>query len=268
MLRKVLMVFQFAIALLLIIGTVTIYKQLRYMQNESLGMNLDQTLVVKKPFTNQSERAGNQAAFINGVKQLSGIDMVSASSEIPGQEISYMRWIALGTLRDSKALSAKLISVDEYFTDLFEIDVLYGRSFKPEFVDTAAVVLNLSAAKELFGQDADFGSWINQTIYYELAPVKLVGIINGVDEIADLKNLNVLPVPATDFLQVALEFDNTKDVRIQLFNNLGQEVVNEVHNNVLNGVFDIEVANLQSGMYQLRILADGEIATRSVVVQK
>ena len=116
------------------------------------------------------------------------------------------------------------------------------------------------------GEIGEGGSTFQSDI--ALDNIELVGIINGVDEIADLKNLNVLPVPATDFLQVELEFDNTKDVRIQLFNNLGQEVVNEVHNNVLNGVFDIEVANLQSGMYQLRILADGEIATRSVVVQK
>lgn len=98
--------------------------------------------------------------------------------------------------------------------------------------------------------------------------IEIVGILNGVDEIADLKDLNVLPVPATDFLQVEMAFDKAKDIRIQLFNNLGQEVVNQVHDRVQEGVFDIEVAGLQSGMYQLRILADGEMATRTVVVQK
>lgn len=182
MLRRVLTVFQFSIALILIIGTLTVFGQLKYMQNQSLGMNIDQTLVVRKPFLNTDGRVGSETAFTNTARQLSGVKSLSATSEIPGYEITRMRWVALGTTEESQALYAKDIAVDEYFTDLYDIEVLHGRSFEPQFTDTAAVVLNLSAAKQLFGNETDVSDWVNETIYYELEPVTLVGIIDDISQ--------------------------------------------------------------------------------------
>ena len=181
LLRRVLTAFQFAIALILIIGTMSVYSQLRFMENTSLGMDIEQTLIVKKPFTNNESRASSEAAFMNGVRQISGVSSISASSEIPGYEISRMRWIALGTSEESHALYAKDIAIDENYIDLYDIDVIHGRTFSNDFPDTAAVILNESAAKELLGSE-DQASWINKTIYYELAPYRLVGIIKDVSQ--------------------------------------------------------------------------------------
>jgi putative ABC transport system permease protein len=182
MLRKVLTVFQFSIALILIIGTMTVYGQLRFMQSQSLGMDIDQTLVVRKPFTGSINRATSEAAFINGARQLGAVQGVSATSEIPGYEITRMRWIALGPGENDQSLYAKDIAVDEYFTDLYDIDILYGRSFNPDFVDTTSVVLNLSAARGLLGAQADLSDWVNKTIYYETEPFTLVGIIDDISQ--------------------------------------------------------------------------------------
>ena len=49
LLRKSLVVFQFAASLFLLIGTVTVYRQIQYMRKQSLGINIDQTLVVTPP---------------------------------------------------------------------------------------------------------------------------------------------------------------------------------------------------------------------------
>ena len=49
LLRKSLVVFQFAASLFLLIGTVIVYQQIQYMRNQSLGINIDQTLVVTGP---------------------------------------------------------------------------------------------------------------------------------------------------------------------------------------------------------------------------
>ena len=49
LLRKSLVVFQFAASLFLLIGTVTVYQQIQYMRNQSLGINLDQTLIIPPP---------------------------------------------------------------------------------------------------------------------------------------------------------------------------------------------------------------------------
>lgn len=182
LLRRVLTVFQFSIALILIIGTMTVYGQLQFMQNQSLGMNIDQTLIVRKPFTGTANRASSEAAFVNGARQLSGVQQLSATSEIPGYEITRMRWIALGPGEEDIALYAKDIAIDEHFADLYDIEVLHGRSFSPDFVDTAGVVLNHSAARQLFGAEADLTDWVNKTIYYETEPYTLVGIIDDISQ--------------------------------------------------------------------------------------
>ena len=45
-LRSVLVVFQFAISIILIVGTIVVYKQLNYIQTKNLGYNKDQVLVI------------------------------------------------------------------------------------------------------------------------------------------------------------------------------------------------------------------------------
>lgn len=180
-LRRALTVFQYTIAVVLILGTIAVKQQLSYMQNESSGMDIDRTLIVKKPFVDIESRETSKSAFINRVNQLSEVKMVSASSEIPGYEISRMRWIALGPGSEDKALYAKDISIDESFIDLYDIQILYGRSFSKGFSDSASVVLSLSAAQELLGVE-DLGDWINKTIYYETLPYRLIGIVNDVSQ--------------------------------------------------------------------------------------
>lgn len=185
-LRRVLTVFQYTVAVVLILGTVAVKQQLLFIQDESLGMDIDRTLVVKKPFMESERRASSKSAFVNGVSQMSEVSAVSASSEIPGYEISRMRWIALGPGADDKALYAKDIAIDESFADLYGIEVLYGRSFSEDFVDTASVVLSLTTAEELLGEE-NLQDWIGKTIFYETLPYRLIGILDDISQ-ESLKN--------------------------------------------------------------------------------
>ncbi len=181
LLRQVLTVFQYTIAVVLILGTIAVKQQLSFMQNQSLGMDIDRTLVVKKPFMETESRASSKALFMNSIRQMSEVKAISASSEIPGYEISRMRWIALGPGEDDKALYAKDIAIDEAFIDLYGIEVLYGRGFSKEFKDSASVVLSLSTAEELLGPE-NLSDWIGKTIYYETAPYRLIGILADISQ--------------------------------------------------------------------------------------
>jgi len=180
-LRRGLTLFQYVIAVVLILGTVVVKAQLEFIQNESLGMNIDRTLVVKKPFVSEESRASSKSAFMNSVRQMSDVTAVSASSEIPGYEISYMRWVALGPGSEDKALYAKEVAIDESFIGLYEIEILYGRNFSKEFADSNSLILSLSAAQDLLGMK-NLDQWINQTIYYETAPYRLVGIVDDISQ--------------------------------------------------------------------------------------
>ncbi|MCO6357554.1 ABC transporter permease [Roseivirga pacifica] len=181
LLRKSLTVFQYVVAVVLILGTLAVKQQMGFIQNQSPGMNIDQTLVVKKPFIEADKRSTAKPAFLNQVNQLSNVAAIAASSEIPGYEISRMRWIALGPGEDDKALYAKDIAIDEVFIDLYDIEVLYGRSFSKDFKDDESVVLSLSAAEQLLGKE-DLASWIDKTVYYETAPYKLIGIVEDISQ--------------------------------------------------------------------------------------
>src|SRR6202034_1946187 len=72
MLRNFLVVFQFSISIFLIIGTLVIYNQLKYIQHKDLGYNRNQVLIVKNTF----EMNGNNTAkvFKQEVKQLPGVE--------------------------------------------------------------------------------------------------------------------------------------------------------------------------------------------------
>ena len=180
LLRKVLTTFQYSIAALLLFGTVGISKQLSFMQNANLGMNIEQTLIVKKPFIEEEERLTAKSSFINRVNALSSVQAVSASSEIPGQAISYARWVRLGTELGVKSTYGRALAIDSAFIDLYDIEVLHGRSFSSKFKDDKSIILSLSTAEDLL--ETDLESWIGRTIYYMMEPYELVGIVNDINQ--------------------------------------------------------------------------------------
>ncbi len=208
-LRKGLTVFQFVVALILIIGTVSVFQQLNYLQNQSLGMDIEQTLVIKKPFMDSANRAGSHDSFLNQVNQISGVNGITASSEVPGNVITRMRAVSLGPEDNSHYLYAKDIDIDESFLDIYDVELLYGTSFDGSN-QTNCFMLNLSAAEYLFGTD-DLASKINQTYYYLDRPQRLIGIMADYNQ----ESLKVSSEPhiyssfgRTRFFSIKLQGDN------------------------------------------------------------
>ncbi len=79
-LRSVLVVFQFATSIILIVGTLVIYKQLNYIQSKDLGYNKDQVLVIENTYV-----LGDQAkAFKNSVLQMNGVCVRNAEQFFTG----------------------------------------------------------------------------------------------------------------------------------------------------------------------------------------
>ena len=68
-LRSILVVFQFATSIILVIGTVVVYKQLHYIQTKDLGYNKDQVLVINHTYALKN----NTGAFKNSILQMPGV---------------------------------------------------------------------------------------------------------------------------------------------------------------------------------------------------
>ncbi|MEM7110297.1 MAG: ABC transporter permease, partial [Bacteroidota bacterium] len=88
--RKILVVFQFTVSLVLIAGTVIVYKQLHYMQNADLGISIDKVIHIVRPDSNAETEEEHEAfmsrfdAFKDRLRSHSAIVAVGGTSNLPG----------------------------------------------------------------------------------------------------------------------------------------------------------------------------------------
>ena len=147
MLRSFLVVFQFTISIFLIIGTLVIYNQLKYIQSKDLGYNRDHVLVVQNLW-----RIGNNAKiFKHEIKELSGVQNATLTGALPtanyGNSNSYFKDPVLD---QKKAMLSQEWSVDEDYINTLKIKMSAGRNFSKDMAtDTAAVIINEAAVKML-----------------------------------------------------------------------------------------------------------------------
>ncbi len=149
--RKVMVIFQFTISIILIIGTLIVSKQLRFMQNRDLGIQIEQTLSVRIP-GNHAYSFDRVERFKRDLLVLPHINAVTASSSVPGKEYSNassgIRPLASNP-EDGKRCF--FISVDYDYFAFYGNEFVAGREFAKDFAtDLKAVILNEEAVK-LFG---------------------------------------------------------------------------------------------------------------------
>ncbi|RRA99777.1 ABC transporter permease [Larkinella rosea] len=166
-LRKSLVVFQFAASLFLLVGTLAVFRQIQFMRGQSLGLDIDQTLVVNPPIIRTDSTFMRQMlAFKDELLRQPSIRSISASSVVPGQASD---WNA-GTIRmkgadPSKGTQYRVIAVDYDFLKTFNLKLVAGRDFSKEYgLEKKAVIFNKMAIKQLgfnnpaeaIGKEIDF----------------------------------------------------------------------------------------------------------------
>ena len=146
--RKVLVVTQFSISIILIITTAVVFQQLHYMQQKSLGFDREHLVIINHP-----GGAGNQfQTFRNELLTNSSIKDVSRSSRIPsGRLLDNMGASTLsGDSLKPTTTDIKFVAVDETFIPTFGMKMAAGRNFSKEFgTDTASFIVNEMTAKAL-----------------------------------------------------------------------------------------------------------------------
>ena len=156
MLRSFLVVFQFAISIFLIIGTLVIYNQLKYIQSKDLGYNRNHILIVWGPLGESAK------AIKNEVKHLSGVENATLSLCLPtvnyGNTTSYFKEPMVD---QKKAMLTQVWTVDEDYINTLGMKMIAGRNFSKDiYSDSTAIIINESAAKLLNLADP-----LNQFLY-------------------------------------------------------------------------------------------------------
>ena len=145
LLRKGLVIFQFTISIVLIIGTVIVYTQLNYMRSQDLGFSKDQTIVID---TNADK---NKDAFKESLSSVPGVLSTTFSSTIPGGGTNTAYSKVQNKTGDMQTASLDIYFVDFDYISQYKMKVIAGRGFSKEYgTDTTqAMVINESTAKLL-----------------------------------------------------------------------------------------------------------------------
>ncbi len=149
--RKSLVVFQFAASLFLLIGSLVVYQQIQYMRNQPLGMDMDQTLVLRPPIVSDSTFVRKKEAFKQALLQYPNIKNVAVSSLVPGEgEGNNAGGIRLVEQDESQQKQYRFLRVDYDFVPLYNIKMIAGRAFSKDFgADRQAVIFNRTGITQL-----------------------------------------------------------------------------------------------------------------------
>ena len=175
-LRIVLVSFQFAVSIILIIGTFSVSRQLNYIRSKNLGYDKDHVISIRmrNPETQKKFEAIKEA-----VRRYPSVLNVSASTSTPLGFNDFSVHHAEGKPEDeSIMLFANMI--DEDFIDAYKIDIVQGRNFSKEFPTDLgnAILINEAAVRKLGWQDKAVGKHIDRfATMTKRIPHKIVGIV-------------------------------------------------------------------------------------------
>jgi putative ABC transport system permease protein len=142
--RRSLVVFQFALSILLIIAIIVIYSQLNYIKNKDLGFDKSQQIGF---VFHTNEAIDKIPDFINDLRSLPEVRSVSRTDNFPGQQVLYDLHLFLPGGDIAGATDASFIAADEHFLKTTGIRLAAGRDFRP--FDSGKIIINETFAKSL-----------------------------------------------------------------------------------------------------------------------
>ncbi|MEP6846070.1 MAG: FtsX-like permease family protein [Panacibacter sp.] len=169
--RKILVVTQFSISIILIITTAIVFQQLNYMQQKPLGFDKEHVAIIPYNYALNDKFD----AFRNELLANSNFKDVSRTSRIPtGRLLDAMgaSTMSSDTMQPIKT-DIKLVSVDYHFIPTYNIAMAAGRNFSKEYsTDTSNFILNETAvnaigwknAEAAIGKDFKYGNYQGHVI--------------------------------------------------------------------------------------------------------
>ena len=141
--RNGLVIFQFWISIMLMIGTMVIQNQMKFISEKSLGFDREQVLVVEKGFNLDPQR---MTTLIEEIKRLSEVESAAGSFAIPSHEGDFFG-IQFQPEGSSEILTTKTMIIADGLGETLGMELLEGRWFSKETKDSLSIMLNESAVK-------------------------------------------------------------------------------------------------------------------------
>ncbi len=147
-LRSTLVVFQFSISIVLLVGTAVVFKQLDFIQNQDLGFEKDHVVVVPIETNNGLQTFDT---FRNQLLTYSGIVDVASGGMVPGPDHVHNSTGFRGEgMRDEDFFIAALGEVSDDYIETLGLRIVAGRDFDVDFPsDSSGFVINEAAAAQM-----------------------------------------------------------------------------------------------------------------------
>jgi putative ABC transport system permease protein len=171
LLRNGLVVFQFTTSIMLIIGTLVIYKQTHFILNQDVGFNKDQVMLIQGTNT-----LGNEIkSFKNELLKLPQVKSVSIGDYLPvnGTKRNGNTFYNEGKTKEEQGVDTQFWIVDNDYTKTMGMKIVAGRNFSPDIpTDSQGVVINQTLANKLNLKDP-----INKKISNGPGNFTIIGVV-------------------------------------------------------------------------------------------
>ena len=173
--RKVLVVVQFSISIILIVATTVVFQQLRFIQTASLGFNKEHILIV--PYSGTLTK--QYESFRQELLKNPAVRSVGRSSRIPSGRLldDQGAQVIEGGKSVATKIELKYITTDHEFMSTYGMKLAAGRNFSRDFIsDTANYIINETAVQQLGWKTAQ--NAIGKDLTYGGTKGKIIGVVH------------------------------------------------------------------------------------------
>ena len=173
-LRRILVVFQFTVSILLITGTMVMFRQIKYMLDKDLGFKKEQLLVISK-----INKLGTKVkAFKEDLKEIPGVINIVCSSSVPGQNNNNNGYTIEGRKDETALMWTNYIDYD--FLETYGMSLVSGRTFSNSYsTDRHACIINESAVKKYGITDLEKTRIIEPGDTSQVNYMKIIGVVKN-----------------------------------------------------------------------------------------
>jgi putative ABC transport system permease protein len=191
-LRNGLVVFQFFISIVLIVGTIVVSDQMKFMMNKELGYNKEQLFVVERTF----QLRDRFQTFKDELEKIPGVQSTAATSSKLGDE-GDMFGAQFQPQGSSEILTTKNIVIDDDFATTVGFEFVKGHGYSKETNDSLSIILNETAVKTMGLGEDPIGQKLSHVIRTQQGNQTVVFTIIGVIKDFNFQSLRDKITPLT-----------------------------------------------------------------------
>ncbi len=148
--RNGLVIFQFWISIVLIIGTLVIEQQMKFMREKSMGFDKEQTLIVERGFN--LDASACRKTYIDELKRSSEIVDAAGSFAVPGRQADFPGF-QFQPEGSSEIVTTKSMVLGDGLPEMLGLELLEGKWFSEMTNDSLSIILSESAAQLMSVED-------------------------------------------------------------------------------------------------------------------